>query len=709
MIEDRTEGKEVDVTDIPGIYRTKKQNCIVTAEQLAQSDRQLQELLNTQVQQSVTSHKKRDSRLKRGWNRFFHKEEAPVVGDIQENMQEQATDVREFDYHTARDGMLVVPQSRDAKKSDVSPEYIDVEETELAPPKKLKKEMDKHKLELTKIAGKYKDTPLFSEKPNIQDVQQGRVGDCYFLASVASLIQNDPEQLMKNMKDNGDNTVTVRFFRRRMRDDYLREPEGREFKKSEQSKNEEYARMSAADKLEFLFQKAMFSQASVTEKKAIDTIVALKAGLRPQWRTWKVAGRSLCEYLMQDQQVKAQCGDLFDAVTKCATVDEALQKLYLSDENMLTLAIGQYQMHGGTADANFTIENDSVHMQEIYVTVTKDLPEKVLKRSHRADGQEDVETEAIYAGGPYWVRILEKAYAASGLNVAAKTKGSELTALADLERSYEGIVGGQMNNVFVHLTGKPSNQEWLSYIHNEEKNTLTAAMAWHFGQKWDEEIKTRYHLDDDQTKALREAVEKEDASHRRSTVEKNAETKKRETKYYREQAAGLDDLIRVVLASKIKYASENEDEQRRELALSLAGELAEDHGNKLQFARFSGQYTKNATETLRKIQDALKGGKLVGAGSVSFIPESVKSGGLNGEAIDGGIAQNHAYSILKTCTIGKDEFIVLRNPWASGHNVYRQQADGSVTDEMDHSDSKKGVFLVELNDFLRKFDQLYGV
>lgn len=56
------------------------------------------------------------------------------------------------------------------------------------------------------------DQPLFEHEPCLMDIKQGTVGDCYLLASLASIISTHPEKIKKMMQDNLDGTVTVRFF-----------------------------------------------------------------------------------------------------------------------------------------------------------------------------------------------------------------------------------------------------------------------------------------------------------------------------------------------------------------------------------------------------------------------------------------------------------------------------------------------------------------
>lgn len=63
------------------------------------------------------------------------------------------------------------------------------------------------------------NVPLFTHIPNIRDIVQGNLGDCYLLAGLISVVHLNPEEIMNIMRDNGDGTVTVCFKRREMRED----------------------------------------------------------------------------------------------------------------------------------------------------------------------------------------------------------------------------------------------------------------------------------------------------------------------------------------------------------------------------------------------------------------------------------------------------------------------------------------------------------
>lgn len=55
---------------------------------------------------------------------------------------------------------------------------------------------------------------LFVDGVSVQDVSQGRLGDCWFVASIAATAQVDPEFLARNLRENANGTVSVRLWDR---------------------------------------------------------------------------------------------------------------------------------------------------------------------------------------------------------------------------------------------------------------------------------------------------------------------------------------------------------------------------------------------------------------------------------------------------------------------------------------------------------------
>ena len=53
---------------------------------------------------------------------------------------------------------------------------------------------------------------LFNGTPSRADARQGALGDCYFIAAVASIADRNPDAVRNMFVDNGDGTYTVRFY-----------------------------------------------------------------------------------------------------------------------------------------------------------------------------------------------------------------------------------------------------------------------------------------------------------------------------------------------------------------------------------------------------------------------------------------------------------------------------------------------------------------
>jgi hypothetical protein len=59
----------------------------------------------------------------------------------------------------------------------------------------------------------FSSDPLFSSAgPLEDDIQQGGIGDCYFLATLAALAKNNPELIRQSIVSLGDGTFAVQFF-----------------------------------------------------------------------------------------------------------------------------------------------------------------------------------------------------------------------------------------------------------------------------------------------------------------------------------------------------------------------------------------------------------------------------------------------------------------------------------------------------------------
>jgi len=57
-----------------------------------------------------------------------------------------------------------------------------------------------------------KEEPLFTKEPTVGDIRQGKIGNCYFLAHLASTIKTNPNAIKEMMVENPNGTVTCKFY-----------------------------------------------------------------------------------------------------------------------------------------------------------------------------------------------------------------------------------------------------------------------------------------------------------------------------------------------------------------------------------------------------------------------------------------------------------------------------------------------------------------
>ena len=68
----------------------------------------------------------------------------------------------------------------------------------------------------------FPSTPLFVDGPEYTDLRQGAMGDCYFMAALASLAQTDPMAVRQMIAPMGDGTFAVRFYNGSGQANYMR-------------------------------------------------------------------------------------------------------------------------------------------------------------------------------------------------------------------------------------------------------------------------------------------------------------------------------------------------------------------------------------------------------------------------------------------------------------------------------------------------------
>ena len=610
-----------------------------------------------------------------------------------------------------------------------------------------------------------KDQPLFAHEPSANDIQQRLLGDCYLQAAISSLVRNAPEKLKECLRDNGDGTVTVRFFKKgydliqdlplsyqktavetdpaKLTDQDLLVRLFVDWKKADKTEWEQltniynhqvaYIRNEPQTKLAFDQQTI-----DLFDRMNTETDPALQAELQQQFadlpqQQYKqaqektglngmIAGMSMHELPRAAALAARLCAE-----PDFAPVLEAIRQARDSGKDVvgvLTEAIRNFDKAAPLMQRLRTDQPDLFNpppdgpaMHPVYVTVRKTVP--------RVAGVD------AYAANCLWLQMIEKAYAASGLHIE-KLEDRK----ADL-RTYEQIEGGYSGQFLETLTGMRADRLDQSGV-----TPLRADLQAQFKplfQRDSQEQMRRQGIDSlvhvvVQNGLLRELKSRFLRDY--TTKENNVKV----TKQYALSALTIEDIRETIMdwrnweklpqtepALVIIKKSHSDfdtftDEHMRKIADFLEDYYANLDTPALGYRRFAQKedgtpkYTRWAENRYGAIRDALAEGKVVSVGTQRFIPEEVQGHGLNGESQEGGLVQGHAYSVTGCEEIDGRKYVTLRNPWARFERTYVKvtETDGRV--HYDVKENKQGLFAqsdnsgtfhMELNDFMGCVDDIY--
>lgn len=615
------------------------------------------------------------------------------------------------------------------------------------------------------------DRPLFAHEPSANDIQQGCLGDCYLLAGLSSLARNTPEKIKECMRDNGNGTVTVRFFKRGYPTiEAMPQPLQNALQKDDPKE------LSPQQVLVRLFSKARkgTEDRELLRDKINEQIAKRETQLRqtPDFvarmrELEKKIGETEDEfekYALESQISRAQfdlrheaAGQsalyaLFDQVDQdhaaqaevlvkelCAQAEfapilqtiEQAQAAGLSMTEVLAAAVDRFD---DTAVDALVARMKTAHpewfdaleeqppLHPVYVTVKKTVPR--------------MGTVDAYAANSLWVQMIEKAYVASGLHLEPEEYQKKT-------RDYRQISGGYTDAFLETLTG-------TSQSRTEQPAAVPRASFFVANQKINPLCKFSHEpvidtgLDEDILDMFQVNMEEELIRRFRHTYTLKENGKKIESGFIK-SAITIED-IREVAADWRNWAAAKRtpsntdlaatlyqkmqttfgDEQMEQHIRTLANHLEQyydqadhptfEHRRFAQHADGSAHYTQWALSQYDKIQQMLQNGQPVTVGTQAFIPAGLHRPGLNGEAMSGGLAQGHAYSVAGCEEIDGRKYITLRNPWANTERQYVQvtNAKGEVAHKVRKrkqraivASERSGMFHMELNDFMNSINMIF--
>lgn len=534
-----------------------------------------------------------------------------------------------------------------------------------------------------------KNQSLFPHEPSIHDIQQRTVQDCYMMSSLAAIAHFTPEYIKQSMRDNGDGTVTVRFFDEKQSDVYYEATSIGEL-----AKNYSEAEGVAKEQIDRKILLKLFSEFSVNGKLQEQWKAAWEKEALPAEETHAdIAAEEELEELddfefVEEFATETQTADgnpenpvvkgyvsrlknlqnsfsssneawlneMIDAILKSETeaggkLRSVLDRIHSGGPEQAAMIAGEafeeFAKQMCTNDAaneellglwrktNRQTSEQRLRNEAVYVTVTKEVA--------RFGGAVDA-----YAADSLWVQMIEKA--------AAVHYGGE--------KGYEGISLGRSCDFLKHFLNQ-------NYEPGTDKYIINAPM---------------------------ESFEVHGV---RITQEKITEHIRQIQRKKKSVAVSVEDMLGQLNADK---ECREIFRDRADIEL-LASELVSKFG--MVHSAFSHNYTEQAMAVFEDYQERLQQKECIIVGCTW---DKEQAAWLT----DSGIRNGHAYSVVDCFEEDGHKFVTMRDPYALFKREYIKETDKSGAESyriknassigLSKNDSN-GLFNMELNDYLMTFHE----
>ena len=538
---------------------------------------------------------------------------------------------------------------------------------------------------------------LFPHEPSVNDVKQRRTEDCYMLSTLSGIAFTSPEIIKQCMKDNGDGTVTVRFY------DGLDKVAHYENLTIEQIYKQQFQNEMEADIVALtkmfsdMMQNKQFIEAYINDRaengvkeeeekqettQNIQFSEDLTAGIdldedaanfapvtKKKEKSKKIQTDSSKEKLEFKRVADRVSGGIYSNSTdwykkilqNFLTVDgkqkDVLTKLLNKvkknsfTEEAQKAALGEFldAMYKDPTLANSfsSLSDDKTRIvnREAYVTVTKEISTigGIVEKN---------------AADSLWVQMIEKAYAARYGHVDGADNG--LTG-------YKGIAL-KNSSTFINRFLNRNYENRRMFRNNRDNIVLADGFT----------------------------LEKENVNELLGLAEE----------LHSEKNITIENVMKIMM-TKSEYSDLTDDQQQE-----IIKKLGEDWG--IMHEEFSGKYTEKASAEFDKINNMLANKEFITVG----VDKNGLSEGRTGVLNSSGIRVGHAYAVIG-CSVKDDvKYVTLRDPYGLFRRGYSKQEheDGSISYKKENTSDislagsdTMGIFNMELNDFLSTFNTYSGI
>lgn len=541
---------------------------------------------------------------------------------------------------------------------------------------------------------------LFPHEPSIHDIQQRTVQDCYMMSSLAAIAHFTPEYIKQSMRDNGDGTVTVRFYDEKTSDVYYKASTIEEL-----TKDYPGAEQADREKIDRKLLLKLFSEFSVNEQ------------LQEQWKeTWEKGalpvedenGESKAEEKKAEEKTAAE-GELGE-IDDFEFLDDFETEIQTTDGNPENPVVKGYVSRLKNLQNSFSSSNEAW---------LNEMIDAILKSETEAGGKLRSVLDRIHSGGPEQAAMIAgEAFEEFAKQMCTNDAANE--ELLGLWRKTNRQTSEQrLRNEAVYVTVTKEVARFGGAVDAYAADSLWVQMiekaaAVHYGGEKGYEgislgrscdflkhfLNQNYEPGTDKY-IINAPMESFEVHGVRITQEKITEHIRQIQRKKKSVAVSVEDMLGQLNADK---ECQKIFRDRADIEL-LASELVSKFG--MVHSAFSHNYTEQAVAVFEDYQERLQQKECIIVGCTW---DKEQAAWLT----DSGIRNGHAYSVVDCFEEDGHKFVTMRDPYALFKREYIKETDKSGAESyriknassigLSKNDSN-GLFNMELNDYLMTFHE----